>query len=63
MEEEQNFNKLLEFLNASEVREDDEDYKNPVDMMFYYLEKKSPNHYAVRQYRNYKLAAGVAKSN
>ena len=58
-EEEQNFNTLLEFLNASEVREDDEDYENPVDMMFHDLEKKSPNHFAVRQYRKYKLAAGV----
>ena len=62
-EEEQNFNTLLEFLNASEVREDDEDYENPVDMMFHDLEKKSPNHFAVRQYRKYKLAAGkTAKS-
>lgn len=62
-EEEQNFNTLLEFLNASEVREDDEDYENPVDMMFHNLEKKSPNHFAVRQYRKYKLAAGkTAKS-
>ena len=58
-EEEQNFNTLLEFLNASEVREDDEDYENPVDMMFHDLEKKNPNHFAVRQYRKYKLAAGV----
>ena len=62
-EEEQNFNTLLEFLNASEVREDDEDYENPVDMMFHDLEKKSPNHFAVRQYKKYKLAAGkTAKS-
>ena len=62
-EEEQNFNTLLEFLNASEVREDDEEYENPVDMMFHDLEKKSPNHFAVRQYRKYKLAAGkTAKS-
>ena len=62
-EEEQNFNTLLEFLNASEVREDDEDYENPVDMMFHDLEKKSPNHFAVRQYHKYKLAAGkTAKS-
>lgn len=62
-EEEQNFNTLLEFLNASEVREDDEDYENLVDMMFHDLEKKSPNHFAVRQYRKYKLAAGkTAKS-
>ena len=62
-EDEQNFNTLLEFLNASEVREDDEDYENPVDMMFHDLEKKSPNHFAVRQYKKYKLAAGkTAKS-
>ncbi len=62
-EEERNFNTLLEFLNTSEVREDDEDYENPVDMMFLDLEKKSPNHFAVRRYRKYKLAAGkTAKS-
>ena len=62
-EEEQNFNTLLEFLNASEVREDDEDYENPVDMMFHELEKKNPSHFAVRQYKKYKLAAGkTAKS-
>lgn len=62
-EEEQNFNTLLEFLNASEVREDDEDYENPVDMMFHDLEKKSPNHFAVRQYRKYKLAAGKTEKS
>ncbi|KRN51268.1 TraG family protein [Kandleria vitulina DSM 20405] len=62
-EEEQNFYTLLEFLNASEVREDDEDYENPVDMMFHDLEKKSPNHFAVRQYRKHNLAVGkTAKS-
>lgn len=62
-EEEQNFNTLLEFLNASEVREDDEDYENPVDLMFDELEKKNPKHFAVRQYKKYKLAAGkTAKS-
>jgi len=62
-EEEQNFNTLLVFLNASEVREDDEDYENPVDMMFNDLEKKNPKHFAVRQYKKYKLAAGkTAKS-
>ena len=62
-EEEQNFNTLLEFLNASEVREDDEDYENPVDMMFHELEKKNPRHFAIRQYKKYKLAAGkTAKS-
>ena len=56
--EEQNFATLLEFLNAMEVREDDEEFQNPVDMMFEELEKKKPNHFAVRQYKKYKLAAG-----
>jgi type IV secretion system protein VirD4 len=61
--EEQNFSTLLEFINASEVREDDEEYENPVDLMFKELEKKNPNHFAVRQYKKYKLAAGkTAKS-
>ena len=61
--EEQNFSTLIEFLNAMEVREDDEDFQNPVDMMFEALEKKKPNHFAVRQYKKYKLAAGkTAKS-
>ena len=58
--EEQNFNTLIEFINASEVREDDEDFQNPVDLMFEALEKKQPEHFAVRQYRKYKLAAGDA---
>ena len=62
-EEEQNFNTLLEFLNASDVREDDEDYENPVDMMMKELEEINPKHFAVRQYKKYKLAAGkTAKS-
>ena len=62
-EEEQNFSTLLDFLNASEVREDDEDFENPVDIMFKELEKKDPEHFAVRQYKKYKLAAGkTAKS-
>ena len=61
--EEQNFSTLIEFLNAMEVREDDEDFQNPVDLMFEALEKKNPNHFAVRQYKKYKLAAGkTAKS-
>lgn len=61
--EEQNFSTLIEFLNASEVREDDEDFQNPVDLMFEALEKRKPNHFAVRQYKKYKLAAGkTAKS-
>ena len=62
-EEEQNFNTLIEFINESEVREDDEDFKNSVDLMFDKLEVKDPQHFAVRQYRKYKLAAGkTAKS-
>ena len=62
-EEEQNFATLLEMLNAMEVREDDEEFKNPVDLMFDELEKKDPDHFAVRQYKKYSLAAGkTAKS-
>ena len=62
-ENEQNFSTLIEFINASEVREDDEDYKNPVDLMFETLGKKDPQHFALRQYKKYKLAAGkTAKS-
>ena len=62
-EEEQNFTTLLEMINAMEVREDDETFKNPVDLMFDELEKKNPGHFAVRQYKKYKLAAGkTAKS-
>ena len=62
-EEEQNFSTLIEFINAMEVREDDEDFQNPVDMMFEDLKKRDPNHFAVRQYAKYKLAAGkTAKS-
>ena len=61
--EEQNFTTLLEFINAMEVREDDETYKNPVDRMFEELEAREPNHFAVRQYKKYALAAGkTAKS-
>jgi len=61
--EEQNFATLIEFINASEVREDDEEFKNPVDLMFEELAKEKPNHFAVRQYKKYKLAAGkTAKS-
>ena len=61
--EEQNFSTLLEFINAMEVREDDEEYKNPVDRMFEELEAEKPNHFAVRQYKKYSLAAGkTAKS-
>lgn len=62
-EEEQNFSTLLEMLNSMEVREDDESFKNPVDMLFDELEEKDPDHFAVRQYKKYKLAAGkTAKS-
>ena len=61
--EEQNFATLLEFLNIMEVREDDEEFQNPVDLMFEDLAKEKPHHFAVRQYRLYKLAAGkTAKS-
>ena len=62
-EEEQNFYTLLEFINASETREDDEEFKNAVDELFEELEAENPEHFAVRQYRKYKLAAGkTAKS-
>ena len=61
--EEQNFSTLIEFINAMEVREDDEEFQNPVDLMFVELEKEKPQHFAVRQYKKYKLAAGkTAKS-
>ena len=61
--EEQNFGTLVTFLNAMEVREDDETFQNPVDQMFEALEQKSPNHFAVRQYKLFKLSAGkTAKS-
>ena len=62
-EEEQNFATLLEFINASETREEDEEFKNAVDEFFDELEAEHPEHFAVRQYRKYKLAAGkTAKS-
>ena len=62
-EEEQNFATLLEFINASETREEDEEFKNAVDELFEELEAENPEHFAVRQYRKYKLAAGkTAKS-
>lgn len=61
--EEQNFSLLLEMINASEVREEDEDFKNAIDYAFEDLEKEQPDHFAVRQYKKYKLAAGkTAKS-
>ena len=62
-EEEKNMTTLLEMLNASEVREDDENFKNAVDLMFEQLESRDPDHFAVRQYKKYKMAAGkTAKS-
>lgn len=62
-DEERNFTTLLEMINASEAREDDETFKNAVDLMFEELEQKDPEHFAVKQYRKYKLAAGkTAKS-
>ena len=62
-EEEQNFATMIEFLNAMEVREEDETFQNPVDLMFADLERRKPDHFAVRQYRKFKLAAGkTAKS-
>ncbi len=62
-EEEQNFSTLLELINASETREDDEEFTNAVDELFLELEKEKPEHFAVRQYKKYKLAAGkTAKS-
>ena len=62
-DEEKNCTTLLEMINVSEAREDDEDFKNPVDLMFDRLEEKDPEHFAVKQYKKYKLAAGkTAKS-
>ena len=61
-EEEQNFATLIEFINAMEVREDDETFENNVDLAFKELESREPNHFAVRQYKKYKLAAGVVCS-
>ena len=61
--EEMNFITLLELINASEAREDDEEYQSPVDLLFADLEERDPDHFAVKQYRKYKLAAGkTAKS-
>lgn len=57
-EEEKNFITLLEMINASEAKEDDEDYQSPVDLMFSRLEEREPDHFAVKQYRKFKLAAG-----
>lgn len=56
--EEMSFTTLLELINASEAREDDEEYQSPVDLLFADLEERSPDHFAVKQYKKYKLAAG-----
>ena len=61
-EEEKNLNTLLDLLNESETREEDETYQNPVDMLFEELEAQEPQHFAVRQYKKYKMAAGVVCS-
>ena len=58
-EEEQNFATLLGMLNSMDVREDDEECQNPVDILFERLKEKNPNHFAVRQYVKFKMAAGV----
>ena len=60
--EEQNFSTLIEMINSMEVREDDDEFKNAVDLMFDELKERDPNHFAVRQYAKYKLAAGVVCS-
>ena len=57
--EEKNFAMLVDMINSMETREDEEDFKNPVDILFDKLEAKDPDHFAVRQYRKYKLAAGM----
>lgn len=61
-EEEQNFGMLIDLIDASETREDDEEFKNAVDLLFEDFEKDHPRNFAVRQYKKYKLAAGVATS-
>ena len=61
-ESEKNFTTLLEMINASEAKEDDEDYESPIDLMFKRLEKRDSEHFAVKQYKKYKLAAGVVSS-
>ena len=61
--EEMNFITLLELINASEAREDDEEYQSPVDLLFADLEERDPDHFAVKQYRKYKLAAGKTRSS
>ena len=61
IEEEQNFGTLVDMINASETREDDEDFKNAIDLIFEDLEAAEPNHFAVLQYKKLKLSAGVAE--
>ena len=61
-EEEKNFITLLDLINASEAREDDETYQSPVDLLFSQLEEREPDHFAVKQYRKFKMAAGVVCS-
>ena len=58
-EDEKNFITFLDMINASDAREDDEEYQNPVDLMFEKLAKKDPEHFAVLQYAKFKMAAGV----
>ena len=60
--EERNFITLLDLINASEAREDDEEFQSPVDLLFAKLEKEHPDHFAVKQYRKFKMAAGVVCS-
>ena len=62
LEEEKNFITLLDLINASEAREDDEGYQSPVDLLFSLFEEKDPDHFAVKQYRKFKMAAGVVCS-
>lgn len=61
-DEEKNIITLLDMINASEAKEDDENYKSPVDLLFDRLEEKEPEHFAVKQYKKYKMAAGVVCS-
>ena len=61
-EEEKNFITLLDLINASEAREDDETYQSPVDLLFSQLEEREPDHFAVKQYRKFIMAAGVVCS-
>ena len=62
-EKEQNFSTLITMIDLSETREEDEEYENTIDLLFKELEEENPQHFAVRQYRKYKLAAGVATCN